>query len=96
MVQHWSWQNWQILLSENVVDLAVFTPDVEDQAVLLLEGVGADRALVVVHQVTEGVMQLPDEMSAEVGLQVVEASRGLLTDLTLQVKVALSVQGLLL
>ena len=96
MVQHGSRQNRQILLSENVVDLAVFTPDMEDQAVLLLEGVEAERALVVVHQVTEGLLQLPDEMSAEVGLQVVEAGRGLLTDLTLQVKVALSVQGLLL
>ena len=96
MVQHWSWQNWQTFLSENVVDLAVFRPDVENQAVLLLEGVEAERALVVVHQVTEGVLQLPDEMSTEVSLQVVKVGRGLMADLTLQVKVALSVQRLLL
>ena len=74
----------------------MFTPDVEDQAVLLLEGVEAECALVVVHQVGEGVLQLPDEMSAEVSLQVVEVGRGLLTDLALQVKVALGVQRLLL
>ena len=96
MVQDWSWQNRQIFLSENVVNLAVFTPDMEDQTVLLLEGVEAERALVVVHQVSEGVLQLPDEMSAEVSLQVVEVGGGLMAHLALQVKVALSVQRLLL
>ena len=96
VAQHWSRQNRQIFLSENVVNLAVFTPDMEDQTVLLLEGVEAERALVVVHQVGEGVLQLPDEMPAEVSLQVVEVGGGLMAHLALQVKVALSVQRLLL
>ena len=65
MVQYWSRQNREIFLSENVVNLAVLTPDMHDEAVLLLEGVEAERALVVVHQVREGVPQLPNEVPAE-------------------------------
>ena len=96
MVQDWSWQNRQIFLSQNVVNLAVLTPDMHDEAVLLLECVEAERALVVVYQVREGVPELPDEVPAEVALQLVKVGGALLTDLALQVKVALRGQRLLL
>ena len=69
---------------------------VEDEALLLLEGVEAQFALVLVHQVREGLPQFPGEVSAEVSLQVVETVHRLLTDLALQIKVALSLQRLLL
>ena len=85
MVQDWSWQNRQIFLSENVVDLAVLAPEMEQEIVLLFELVVAERALHFIDEVVAGLLELLHEVSAEVLLQLVETDYSLLTHLTGQV-----------
>ena len=78
---HRARESGKTLLLQNIIHLPVLAPNVEEQGVLLLENVVAQRAPEAVHENGILLLQLLHEVSAAVLFQQLDASLFLAADL---------------